>query len=75
MIERLTSQLGRKDQEPNIELAQALCQDEDADGIREIVAGLLGKDKAIANDCIKVCRHVADAMLELRAPELLAARM
>ncbi len=45
MVERLASQLGRKDDVPNIELAEVLCKNEDAGGIREMVNGLKGKDK------------------------------
>jgi len=68
MIEKLASQIGRNDEVPNIELAQSLCQSEDAEGIREIVEGLKGKDKAIASDCIKVLYEIGD-----RKPHLISA--
>jgi hypothetical protein len=67
MIEKLASQLGRNDEMPNIELAELLCATEDADGIAEIVEGLKGKNKAIANDCIKVLYEVGE-----RKPALIA---
>ena len=58
MIEKLACRLGRNDEKPNIELAEFLCQHKDAAGIGEIVAGLKGKDKAIANDSIKVLYEI-----------------
>jgi len=68
MIEKLASQLGRKDQEPNIQLAQALSQSEDANGIQEIVQGLLGKNKSIAGDCIKVLYELGERKPRLVSP-------
>jgi len=67
MIERLASQMGRNDEEPNIELAELLCQTEDQGGIREIVDGMKCKDKAIASDSIKVLYEVGE-----RKPALVA---
>ena len=68
MIERLVCKLGRNDEVPNTQLAEELCQSRDSAGIGEIVGGLLGKDKAIANDCIKVLYEVGE-----RQPELIAS--
>ena len=67
MIERLACRLGRNDEIPNIELAEYLCEQNDAAGIKEIVDGFMGKDKAIANDCIKVLYEIG-----ARKPELIA---
>ena len=67
MIERLACELGRNDEAPNIELAEYLCQSRDTDGSREIIDGMKGKDKAVANDCVKVLYEIGD-----RAPELIA---
>ena len=53
MIEKLACNLGRKDEEPNIELAREIAQ-AGGKGIAEIVAGLQGPDKNVSNDCIKV---------------------
>jgi len=58
MIEKLACRLGRNDEIPNIELAELLCHNEDVMGINEIVRGLESKDKAIANDCIKVLYEI-----------------
>jgi len=67
MIERLACQLGRNDEIPNIELAEYLYRQNDAAGIKEIVEGFMGKDKAIANDCVKVLYEIG-----ARKPELIA---
>ncbi len=68
MIEKLACKLGRSDEAPNIALAQELCQNRDANGIQEIVAGLHGKDKAVAGDCIKVLYEIGK-----REPALVCA--
>jgi len=67
MLEKLACKLGRNDEVPNIELAELLCQNEDAHGIKEIVDGLKDKDKAVANDCIKVLYEIG-----ARKPALIA---
>jgi len=67
MLEKLSCSLGKTDEEPNIELAECLCENNDKIGIKEIVDGLNGKDKAIANDCIKVLYEIGE-----RRPELIA---
>ena len=58
MIEKLACKLGRNDEVPNIELAELICQNEETDGIKEIVQGLKDKDKAVANDCVKVLYEI-----------------
>ena len=68
MIEKLASQLGRKDEEPNIQLAQELMKDNNAFAIEEIVSGVMGKDKAIANDCIKVLYEIGEEKPDLISP-------
>ena len=65
MIERIACKLGRNDETPNIELAEYLCQNRDASGIKEIVDGFKGSDKAVANDCIKVLYEIGDKNPEL----------
>jgi hypothetical protein len=67
MIEKLACKLGRNDEVPNIELAELLCQNKDTDGIQEIADGLKDKDKAVANDCIKVLYEIGE-----RNPELIS---
>ena len=67
MLEKLACRLGRNDEAPNIELAEELCRNKDAAGIKEIVDGFIGADKAVANDCIKVLYEIGE-----RKPELIA---
>ena len=67
MLERLACKLGRNDEVPNIELAEELCRNSDSAGIKEIVGGFTGSDKAVANDCIKVLYEIGE-----RKPELIA---
>ena len=66
-IARLACKLGRNDEAPNIELAESLTEHSDAAGIHEIVGGLMGADKAVANDCVKVLYEIGE-----RKPELVA---
>ncbi|MCL2823517.1 MAG: hypothetical protein FWD57_05945 [Polyangiaceae bacterium] len=66
MIEKLACKLGRNDEAPNIQLAVDLCQNMDSAGIAEIVAGFRGKDKSVANDCIKVLYEIGS-----RSPSLI----
>ena len=67
MLEKLACRSGRNDEAPNIELAEELCRNNDAAGIKEIVDGFIGADKAVANDCIKVLYEIGE-----RKPELIA---
>ena len=60
MLEKLACKLGRNDEAPNIELAEELCRNNDTAGIKEIVDGLMGADKAVANDCIKVLYEIGE---------------
>lgn len=71
MIENLACRLGRNDEEPNIELAVMLSENEDKTGIQEIVEGLKGKDKAVASDCMKVLYEIGERKPELAAPYVL----
>lgn len=66
MFEKLAFSLGSNSEVPNIALAVELCQTNNRDGLKEIVEGLKNKNKAIANDCIKVLYEVGE-----RKPELL----
>jgi len=68
MIEKLACKVGRKDEVPNIELAELLCQRADTTGTKEIVDGLKDKDKAVASDCIKVLYEIG-----ARKPALISA--
>lgn len=58
MIEKLACKLGRNDEIPNMELAELLCKENDISGIAEIAAGMRSKERAVANDCIKVLYEI-----------------
>ncbi|MGP4078527.1 hypothetical protein ACTWQL_01325 [Pseudalkalibacillus sp. R45] len=64
--ERLSTSLGRTDQEPNIQLAQDLVQNKDKAGVEIVIHLLDSKDKNLQSDAIKVAYEVGT-----RNPELL----
>jgi hypothetical protein len=66
MLGRLASALGRNDEQPNVELAEALAASPDPAAVAELVAALSGKS-AVANDAIKVLYELGE-----RRPELVA---
>ncbi len=57
MYEKLATTLGRKDEQPNIDLAVEICESEDTKLIEELIQGL-DENKAIASDCIKVLYEI-----------------
>lgn len=63
--EKLACNLGRRDEVPNIELAEYLVKNNDKTGIKEIVDGL--KEKSLASDCIKVLYEIGERDLKLIA--------
>jgi hypothetical protein len=67
MIEKIAYNIGRSDEEPNIDLAIELVNTRNLEGIKEIVNGLRNKKKQIANDCIKVLYEIGE-----KNPELIA---
>jgi len=58
MIEKLASAQGSKAETINVELATAMAEAEDSGGISVLVTHLIDKDKAVANDCIKVLYEI-----------------
>lgn len=60
VLDKLACKQGRNDEAPNIELAEYLSQNDDHAGIKEIVDGFTGSDKAVANDCIKVLYEIGE---------------
>jgi hypothetical protein len=66
VLSGLSSQQGRKDQEPNKTLARELVEKRDTAGIREIAANLWHGDRQIRIDCLAVLEQVG-----LLAPELI----
>ena len=70
IINRLASSLGRRDEEPNIALAETIAAASDAAAVQLLVDQLGGKQKDIAGDCIKVLYEIGE-----RRPELIAAHL
>jgi hypothetical protein len=56
----LASSLGRRDEVPNVELAQRIVKTEDKGAIKELVENLSNKDGHIQADCIKVLYEIGD---------------
>ncbi|WP_274308987.1 hypothetical protein [Solibacillus daqui] len=65
VLNLLASQLSRNDEVPNIELAHKLANEENYEGIEEIIKNLTCKDKKIQYDCIKVAYEIGQVKPEL----------
>jgi hypothetical protein len=66
ILSKLASARGRKDEEPNKELARELVANDDIDGIREAAENLRNEDRRIQTDCLSVLEQVG-----LLEPELI----
>jgi len=64
----LAAALGRKDEQPNIELAEQIVAQSDHVAIEELILTLA--DRKLQNDCIKVLYEIG-----ARAPELIAPHL
>jgi hypothetical protein len=67
VIEKLASSSKRRDEAPNVKLAQSIVQKEDKKSIVDLVGNLANKNRAIQSDCIKVLYEIGE-----RKPELIA---
>ena len=65
VVTKLASQLKRRDERPNIELARELVECNDIEGIQEIVENLVSSNKKIKTDCIKVVYEIGRVKPEL----------
>lgn len=66
--DRLASMLGRRDEEPNILLAQEIVQNNDKNAIEELLQLIQGKQKDLQNDSIKVLYEIGEI-----SPQLISA--
>lgn len=57
IIEQLASSLNRRDEAPNVELAQRIASSHDDNAVNELVQ-LLSGNRAVQNDCIKVLYEI-----------------
>ncbi len=74
IIDQLASSTGNRDEQPNIELAEALCAANDKAGIAELVTLLQHRNKQIQSDAVKVLYEIGErkpALIKQYAPELL----
>lgn len=60
VLSRIASALGQRDQAPNLALAREIAETKDKKAVNELVEGLMNKDKAIQNDCIKVLYEIGE---------------
>ena len=67
ILEQLACSTGRRDEQPNIELAEKIAARNDKAAVAELAAGLLMKGKDIPNDCIKTLYEIG-----ARKPELIS---
>ncbi len=67
VIKKLASSLNRRDEEPNIELAIQVANQNDENAVKELIGNLINKNKNIQNDCIKVLYEIGD-----RSPSLIS---
>ncbi|SFL24056.1 hypothetical protein SAMN03159341_104201 [Paenibacillus sp. 1_12] len=65
IVYKLASQLNRQDEEPNIELAHKLINENNITGIDEVIENLSNKDSKIQHDCIKVVYEIGQVKPEL----------
>lgn len=63
--ERLASTLGRRDEEPNIQLAQEIAKTKDSKSVEELIQLIKGKQKDLQNDSIKVLYEIGEITPEL----------
>ncbi|HMR42508.1 MAG TPA: hypothetical protein PKC40_01680 [Saprospiraceae bacterium] len=67
VLQQLATNLGRRDEVPNQELAARIVAANDAAAVSELVENLSNKDKNIQSDCVKVLYEIGE-----RKPELIA---
>ena len=72
VLGQLASALGRNDERPNVELAEALAVRPDKAAITELVAALSTGTTAQQNDAIKVLAELGDRRPELVTPHTAA---
>lgn len=70
ILNQLASQLDRKDEQPNIELAHQLIDDNQISGVHEVIENLMNKNKKIQHDCIKVAYEIGARKPELISPHV-----
>jgi hypothetical protein len=68
VLDQLASVSGKREQDMNIALAQKIAAEKDKKALKELVAGLEHKTKAIRHDCIKALYETAALAPGLLSP-------
>jgi len=68
VLGKLASALGRNDEQPNVELAEALTAKPDVAAVAELAGALAAGPTAVSNDAIKVLYELGERKPELVAP-------
>lgn len=68
VLSHLASSIGRRDQNPNKELAEKIIRDNKTDWIKELVNNVNNKSRVIQGDCIKVLDEISAIKPELISP-------
>ncbi len=69
VVENLASSLDRRDEEPNIELAEIIAKTKNKEAVQSLIE-LLNDKKTIQNDAIKVIYEIGERNPSLIAPHL-----
>lgn len=69
IVDQLASSLGRRDEQPNIELAHAIAKKEDTEAVEILIRQLNAGASRIQNDCIKVLYELGAIRPDLIADE------
>jgi hypothetical protein len=70
VLDKLASSLGRRDEEPNKQLAEEIAATDNKGAVKELIEHLHGKKKDIQSDCIKVVYEIGERKPALIAPYL-----
>ena len=62
---KLASSLNKRDEEPNIKLAQQIVDTKDTKSVDLLIENLSNKDKNIQSDCIKVLYEIGERKAEI----------
>lgn len=72
VLERLATARGRRDEVPNVELAEELAHSGDAAAIAELAGAIGSAPQSVANDAIKSLYEIGERRPELIAPHAAA---
>jgi hypothetical protein len=75
VIDKLATSLSRRDETPNLELAQSIVDHADKVAVRELVDNLTNGNKSVQSDCIKVLYEIGErkpALISNHVKEFLA---